>query len=89
LKNLISVIPGKLADFFDRHGEAGAVIHFAAFKAVGESVEKPLEYYRNNLVSLINILEEMKASKAATLSFLPPAPFTDSPTAAGHRILPD
>lgn len=34
-----------------------AIIHFAAFKAVGESVEKPLEYYRNNLVALINLLE--------------------------------
>ncbi len=34
-----------------------AIIHFAALKAVGESVEKPLEYYRNNLVSLINLLE--------------------------------
>ena len=34
-----------------------AVIHFAAFKAVGESVEKPLAYYRNNLISLINLLD--------------------------------
>ncbi|MBL7924252.1 MAG: UDP-glucose 4-epimerase GalE [Bacteroidia bacterium] len=34
-----------------------AIIHFAAFKAVGESVEKPLEYYRNNLVALINLVE--------------------------------
>lgn len=34
-----------------------AVIHFAALKAVGESVEKPLEYYRNNLDSLLNLLE--------------------------------
>lgn len=34
-----------------------AIIHFAAFKAVGESVEKPLEYYRNNLVSLLNLIE--------------------------------
>jgi UDP-glucose 4-epimerase len=34
-----------------------AIIHFAAYKAVGESVAKPLEYYRNNLVSLINLLE--------------------------------
>lgn len=37
-----------------------AIIHFAAFKAVGESVDKPLEYYRNNLVSLINLLELCK-----------------------------
>jgi UDP-glucose 4-epimerase len=34
-----------------------AVIHFAALKAVGESVEQPLEYYRNNLDSLLNLLE--------------------------------
>lgn len=34
-----------------------AVIHFAAYKAVGESVEKPLEYYRNNIFSLITVLE--------------------------------
>lgn len=37
-----------------------AVIHFAAFKAVGESISKPLKYFRNNLFSLINILECMK-----------------------------
>lgn len=36
------------------------VIHFAAFKAVGESQEKPLEYYQNNLVSLINVLNCMR-----------------------------
>lgn len=34
-----------------------AIIHFAALKAVGESVEKPLEYYRNNLETLLNLLE--------------------------------
>ena len=37
-----------------------AVIHFAAYKAVGESVEKPLMYYRNNLLSLINLLQLCK-----------------------------
>lgn len=36
-----------------------SVIHFAAFKAVGESVSEPLKYYRNNLVSFVNILELM------------------------------
>ena len=41
---------------FKEHSIA-ATIHFAAFKAVGESVEQPLKYYRNNLVSLINLLE--------------------------------
>ena len=37
-----------------------AVIHFAAFKAVGESVAEPIKYYRNNLVSFLNILEVAK-----------------------------
>lgn len=49
----------KLADFFEKAGKIDAVIHFAAFKAVGESVHKPLEYYRNNLGSLMNLLEMM------------------------------
>ncbi len=44
-------------DFFRRHTGISAIIHFAASKAVGESVEKPLLYYRNNLVSLMNLLE--------------------------------
>jgi len=47
----------KTDDFFNRNRGINAIIHFAAFKAVGESVEKPLAYYRNNLVSLMNILE--------------------------------
>ncbi len=47
------------ADFFKRHAEINSVIHFAASKAVGESVEKPLMYYHNNLVSLINVLKGM------------------------------
>jgi UDP-glucose 4-epimerase len=46
--------------FFAKHSDIKAVIHFAASKAVGESVEKPLLYYRNNLVSLMNLLEAMK-----------------------------
>lgn len=47
----------KVEAFFARYPRIEAIIHFAASKAVGESVEKPLLYYRNNLVSLINILE--------------------------------
>lgn len=43
--------------FFQKNCDIKAIIHFAASKAVGESVEKPLLYYYNNLVSLINILE--------------------------------
>ena len=45
--------------FFDKYRDVKAIIHFAASKAVGESVEKPLLYYRNNLISLINLLELM------------------------------
>ncbi len=44
---------------FAKHKGITAIIHFAASKAVGESVQKPLLYYRNNLLSLINILELM------------------------------
>ena len=44
---------------FTKYKGIKAIIHFAASKAVGESVEKPLLYYRNNLVSLINLLELM------------------------------
>ena len=45
--------------FFKKYPNLEAVIHFAAFKAVGESVDLPLKYYRNNLISLINLLEGM------------------------------
>lgn len=44
---------------FAKYPEISGIIHFAASKAVGESVQKPLLYYRNNLTSLINLLELM------------------------------
>ena len=46
-----------------------AVIHFAAYKAVGESVEKPLMYYRNNLDSFINIIDIARAHGCANILF--------------------
>nr|WP_297307719.1 UDP-glucose 4-epimerase GalE [uncultured Flavobacterium sp.] len=46
-------------DFFKKNKIDG-VIHFAAFKAVGESVEKPLAYYENNILGLLNVLNAMK-----------------------------
>ncbi len=46
-----------LRDFYGRHADIKAVIHFAAFKAVGESVSKPLAYYRNNVGSLLTMME--------------------------------
>lgn len=59
----------KTADFFKRHSDVTGVIHFAAYKAVGESVEKPLYYYRNNLVSLMNILESMQENNIRNIVF--------------------
>lgn len=56
-------------DFFNRNGDLDGIIHFAAYKAVGESMEKPLEYYRNNVVSLLNILEGMKTQGIRDLVF--------------------
>ena len=44
---------------FKKYPDIEGIIHFAASKAVGESVQKPLLYYRNNIVSLINLLELM------------------------------
>lgn len=44
---------------FDKYEGIQAIIHFAASKAVGESVQKPLLYYRNNIVSMLNLLELM------------------------------
>ena len=44
---------------FQKYPKISGIIHFAASKAVGESVQKPLLYYRNNIVSLINLLELM------------------------------
>ena len=54
---------------FNDH-QIDAVIHFAAFKAVGESVAEPLEYYGNNLVSFMNVLRQPEA-KAAQCSSHP------------------
>jgi len=50
----------KLDLFFKNNKDIAAIIHFAAYKAVGESVRKPLEYYRNNLDSLMNLLGAMQ-----------------------------
>lgn len=59
----------KVDDFFSRHADIKGVIHFAAHKAVGESVEQPLRYYRNNLVSLMNILEAMRRHNVPNIVF--------------------
>ncbi len=48
---------------FEKHNDIKAIIHFAAFKAVAESVVNPLKYYKNNLFSLINLLNIAKHQK--------------------------
>ena len=59
----------KLNEVFSTEGKIDAIIHLAAYKAVGESVHKPLDYYRNNLVSLMNILEMMEKYGVTALVF--------------------
>ena len=54
---------------FMSHKDIVGVIHFAASKAVGESVEKPLMYYRNNIVSLVTLLELMQAHGVKNIVF--------------------
>jgi len=54
---------------FQENADIVGIIHFAALKAVGESVEKPLLYFQNNLGSLLNILECMKEYKVKNLIF--------------------
>lgn len=55
--------------FFDKYPDIEGVIHFAASKAVGESVEKPLLYYENNISSLIYLLQELNTRKQSKFIF--------------------
>ena len=57
-----------LRGVFERH-QFNTVIHFAAYKAVGESMSEPLKYYQNNLVSYMNILEMMKEFNRPNILF--------------------
>ena len=63
-----------------RKYEFDSVIHFAASKAVGESVQKPMLYYRNNLTSLMNIIDLMREFGRSNIVFPRPARSTESPT---------
>lgn len=56
-----------------------AVIHFAGLKAVGESVEQPARYYRNNLVSTLNLIDSMKKHCVGTVVFSSSATVYGSP----------
>jgi len=74
-----------LRNVFENH-DLNAVIHFAGYKAVGESVEKPLKYYNNNLMSTISLMELMNeygvknivfSSSATVYGMNNEAPFTE------------
>jgi len=54
---------------FKKYPDIEAIIHFAAYKAVGESVSRPMKYYRNNLVSLLNLLELMQQYSVPDIVF--------------------
>ena len=58
-----------IQQFFKKHQDINGVIHFAASKAVGESVEQPLKYYHNNISTLIYLLEEMRENKVTNFIF--------------------
>ncbi|MCL4169524.1 UNVERIFIED_CONTAM: hypothetical protein GTU68_067160, partial [Idotea baltica] len=68
----------KVQTFFNQHQDIQGVIHFAASKAVGESVEKPLMYYENNINTLVYVLQEIE--KLATSNFI----FSSSCTVYGQ-----
>ena len=59
----------QLSSFFERQPDLAQVIHFAASKAVGESVERPLRYYENNLVGLINLLKNLQGRTGVSVIF--------------------
>lgn len=58
-----------VAAFFKKHSDVKGVIHFAASKAVGESVQKPLLYYENNIGTLVYLLKELKKLPKASFIF--------------------
>lgn len=59
----------RVIEFFQRHPDVGGVIHFAASKAVGESVEKPLLYYENNIATLVYLLQQLAEKDDAAFIF--------------------
>jgi len=59
----------ELDKVFEQEGDIEGVIHFVAYKAVGESVEKPLKYYSNNIVSLLTLIRIMRKNNVKNLVF--------------------
>lgn len=58
-----------LMDYFSRNNDIDGIIHFAAYKAVGESSEFPLKYYHNNLLGIVNLLKAMDSVGCDKLVF--------------------
>ena len=58
-----------IRQFFNTHKNIDGIIHFAASKAVGESVEEPLKYYHNNISTLVYLLEEMNVNNVSNFIF--------------------
>jgi UDP-glucose 4-epimerase len=79
LKNILGYTPAfekldlrekaSVKDFFKRHQDIQGIIHFAASKAVGESVENPLLYYENNISTLVYLLQELEQKEKAHFIF--------------------
>ena len=59
----------EVQEFFKKHSDINGVIHFAASKAVGESVENPLMYYENNINSLVYLLQELQKNNITNFIF--------------------
>jgi len=59
----------KVSGFFKSHSDIKGIIHFAASKAVGESMDKPLKYYENNINTLVYVLQELKKLKHSNFIF--------------------
>ena len=59
----------EVQDFFTKHADVTGVIHFAASKAVGESVENPLLYYENNISALVYLLQQLQQKQEAHFIF--------------------
>lgn len=59
----------KMNAIFDENGDIEAVIHFAGFKAVGESVRKPVEYYHNNITGTLMLIEAMRSHNVKKIVF--------------------
>lgn len=62
-------IKNDVTEFFQKHNDIDGIIHFAASKAVSESVENPLLYYENNINSLVYLLQECKAHAISNFIF--------------------